>query len=70
MVPRSRHIEVEHQEIDGTRRTTVCEDGVARLAGHEIDLLHGVLCRDRMPLGLQSIPISEYRGTGRQWQYR
>ena len=70
MVPRPRRIEVEHQEIDGTRRITVFEDGVARLAAHEIDHLHGVLCRDRMRPGTEPIPISEYRGTGHQWRYQ
>jgi peptide deformylase len=70
MVPRSRRIEVEHQEIDGTRRITVFEDGVARLAAHEIDHLHGVLCRDRMRPGVEPIPISEYLGTGHQWRYQ
>ena len=39
VVPRSRRIEVEHQEIDGTRRITAFEDGPARLAAHEVDHL-------------------------------
>jgi peptide deformylase len=70
MVPRSRRIEVEHQEIDGTRRITAFEDGPARLAAHEVDHLHGVLCRERMRPGIEPIPVSEYSGTGHQWRYQ
>ena len=70
MVPRARRIEVEHQDIDGRRRITVFEDGLARLAAHEIDHLHGVLCRERMRPGVEPIPVSEYRGTGHQWHYQ
>jgi peptide deformylase len=70
MIPRSRRIEIEHQDIDGTRRITAFEDGPARLAAHEVDHLHGVLCRERMRPGLESIPVSEYHGTGHQWRYQ
>ena len=70
MVPRSRRIEVEHQEIDGTRRITAFEDGPARLAAHEVDHLQGVLCRERMRPGVEPIPVSEYSGTGHQWRYQ
>jgi peptide deformylase len=69
MVPRSRRIEIEHQDIDGTRRITAFEDGPARLAAHEVDHLHGVLCRERMRPGVEPIPVSEYQGTGHQWRY-
>lgn len=69
MVSRSRRIEVEHQEPDGTRRITTFEDGLARLVAHEIDHLHGVLCRDRMRSGIEPISVSDYRGTGHQWRY-
>jgi peptide deformylase len=69
IVPRSRRIEVEHQEIDGTRRITAFEDGLARLAAHEIDHLHGVLCRERMRPGVDPIPVTEYHGTGHRWRY-
>ncbi|MDH6623252.1 peptide deformylase [Streptomyces sp. LBL] len=42
---------------------------MARLVGHEIDHLEGVLYRERMRPGVLPIPVQEYRGTGRQWQY-
>ena len=70
MVPRSRRIEIEHQEVDGTRRITAFEDGVARLLAHEVDHLHGTLCRERMRSGVEPIPVSEYSGTGHQWRYQ
>jgi peptide deformylase len=69
MVPRPRRIEIEHQDIDGTRRITAFEDGPARLAAHEVDHLHGVLCRERMRPGVEPIPVSEYHGTGHRWRY-
>lgn len=69
MVPRSRRIEIEHQDIDGTRRITAFEDGAARLAAHEVDHLHGVLCHERTRPGVEPIPVSEYKGTGHQWRY-
>lgn len=69
MVPRSRGIQVEHQDVDGHRQITIFEDGLARLVAHEVDHLFGVLCRDRMRPGVEPIPVTEYRGTGQQWQY-
>ncbi|GGV07411.1 peptide deformylase [Kitasatospora herbaricolor] len=69
MVPRPRVITVEHQDIDGQRRITIFEDGVARLVAHEIDHLEGVLYTARMRGGAMPIPVSEYRGTGKSWDY-
>jgi len=68
-VPRPLAIHVEHQGIDGTRRITVFERGDARLVGHEVDHLHGMLYTDRMPQGSVLTPVSEYRGTGATWNY-
>jgi peptide deformylase len=48
----------------------VFEQGLARLVGHEVDHLHGVLCKDHLPEGAQPIPVEEYRGTGSAWTYR
>jgi peptide deformylase len=70
MVPRSRGIQVEHQDIDGHRHITIFEDGLARLVAHEVDHLFGVLCKDRMRPGVEPIPVTEYRGTGQQWHYQ
>jgi peptide deformylase len=68
-VPRPLAISVEHQDIDGTERITIFERGLARLVAHEVDHLHGQLYRTRMREGVAPIPVSEYRGTGSQWQY-
>ncbi|NUR01166.1 MAG: helix-turn-helix domain-containing protein [Streptomyces sp.] len=69
MVPRPLRIEVEHQDIDGCRRITVFENGMARLIAHEVDHLFGMLYKARMHPGVTPIPIAEYRGTGQRWQY-
>ena len=70
MVPRPLAIEVEHQDVDGIVHISTFEHGVARLVAHEIDHLHGTLYKSRMRPDLQLIPVSEYKGTGRQWAYR
>lgn len=70
MVPRSRSIEVEHQDVDGHRQITIFEDGLARLVAHEVDHLIGVLCKDRMCPGVEPIPVTEYQGAGQQWHYQ
>ncbi|HEY6423926.1 MAG TPA: peptide deformylase [Pseudonocardiaceae bacterium] len=57
------------QDITGDRRITIFERGVARLVAHEIDHLHGILCRDHLRPGVQPIPVEQYRGTGTGWQY-
>ena len=67
MVPRPLEIEVEHQTVDGETRITTFDHGTARLIAHEVDYLYGVLYRARP--GVEPIPVSEYRGTGRQWSY-
>lgn len=62
-------LHVEHQDVDGTRRITVFEHGLARLVAHEVDHLHGILYTDRMAPGVDPIPVAEYRGTGSTWRY-
>jgi peptide deformylase len=69
MVPRPLTLHVEHQDIDGQRRITIFDRGTARLAGHEIDHLYGVLYTDRMPPGRSTIPVGEYRHGGQRWGY-
>lgn len=67
-VPRSNAVEVEHQEIDGTRRITAYEGPVARLVAHEVDHLYGTLYTDRMAPGESPIPVSQYTGSGKPWR--
>ncbi|UNZ20600.1 peptide deformylase [Streptomyces sp. 891-h] len=69
MVPRPLSISIEHTGIDGQKRITIFERGVARLVAHEVDHLHGMLYRSRMRPGVDPIPVSEYRGTGNRWSY-
>ncbi|MBB4984995.1 peptide deformylase [Streptomyces nymphaeiformis] len=69
MVPRPMSISVEHTDIDGQQRITIFERGHARLVAHEVDHLHGQLYRSKMRPGVEPIPVSEYRGTGKTWQY-
>lgn len=69
MVPRPLAIEVEHQDTDGTLRITAFEKGEARLVHHEIDHLYGKLYRSRMRAGVEPVPVSQYKGTGQQWNY-
>ena len=66
MVPRPPEIEVEHQTVDDETRITTFDLGTARLVAHEVDHLYGVLYRARMRPGVKPIPVSEYKGTGRQ----
>ncbi|MEU6990344.1 peptide deformylase [Streptomyces sp. NPDC046465] len=68
-VPRPLAVSVEHTDIDGTERITIFERGLARLVAHEVDHLHGQLYRSRMRDGVEPIPVSEYRGTGKTWSY-
>lgn len=68
-VPRTRIIHVEHTTIDGEKKITIFERGLARLVAHEIDHLHGHLYIDRMRPDTQPISIEQYRGTGTNWTY-
>lgn len=69
MVPRPLTIEVEHQDTDGSLRITAFDKGEARLVHHEIDHLYGRLYRSRMRDGVEPVPVSQYMGTGQQWNY-
>lgn len=69
MVPRPLAIEVEHQDTDGSLRITAFEKGEARLVHHEIDHLYGRLYGSRMRPGIKPVPVSQYKGTGQQWNY-
>ncbi len=69
MVPRPLAIQVEHQDTDGRRGITIYERGIARLVAHEIDHLDGKLYTTRMRPGVEPIPVTEYRGTGKAWTY-
>jgi peptide deformylase len=62
-------IAVAHVGIDGSPVLTRYERGMARLVLHEIDHLSGTLYVDRMRPGTRLIPLSEYRGHGRDWRY-
>jgi peptide deformylase len=69
LVPRPLVIHVEHQDITGEWRITIFERGTARLVAHEVDHLHGILCRDHLRDGVQPVPVEQYRGTGASWHY-
>ncbi|WP_131769179.1 peptide deformylase [Candidatus Protofrankia californiensis] len=69
LVPRPLTLHVEHADIDGTRRITVFEKGLARLVAHEIDHLDGHLYTDKMRPGVTPIPVEQYRGVGSAWTY-
>ncbi|MFD1147966.1 peptide deformylase [Saccharothrix hoggarensis] len=69
LVPRPLVVHVEHTDLTGEKRITIFDRGVARLVAHEVDHLHGVLCRDHLPEGSAPIPVEQYRGTGQSWDY-
>lgn len=68
-VPRPLAIEVEHQTVEGTRLITTFERNLARLIGHEVDHLNGMLYTDRMPSHTRPIPVSEYHKSDQAWKY-
>ncbi|MGH3822777.1 MAG: peptide deformylase [Pseudonocardiaceae bacterium] len=69
LVPRPLVIHVEHQDITGDQCITIFERGIARLVAHEVDHLHGILCRDYLREGVQPVPVGQYRDTGTIWRY-
>ncbi|MFF1484563.1 peptide deformylase [Streptomyces sp. NPDC058319] len=69
LVPRPLKITVETTSLSGETVTTVYERGLARLIHHEIDHLDGLLYTARMQIGVEPIPVEEYRQTGRAWTY-
>lgn len=58
-------LHVEQQDVDGTVRLVSYDGAVAGLVGHEVDHLYGQLYRERMPAGVEPIPVAEYRRGGR-----
>jgi len=68
-VRRPLSIEVEHQDVDDTRRITVFARGVARLVAHEIDHLRGTLYKDIILDHSTLVPVESYGGTGASWLY-
>jgi peptide deformylase len=69
LVPRARHLEVEHHLPDGRQVVSVFTDGVARLVAHEIDHLDGWLYRDRMRPDAALVPVDRYAQAGIGWSY-
>lgn len=70
LVPRPRHIEVEHTHPDGRHVVAALDNGLARLTAHEVDHLNGHLYTDRMRDGVTPIPVEEYGGAGQPWGYK
>ncbi|MBT2527429.1 peptide deformylase [Streptomyces sp. ISL-99] len=72
-VPRPLRITVETVTPDGRAATAVYERGEARLIGHEIDHVDGLVLLNRMRPGVKPVPVEEYRtmaeATGRGWSY-
>jgi peptide deformylase len=66
-VRRPLRIDVEHTALDGDTRITTFEHAAARLWAHEIDHLDGKLYTDRMPAGVDPVPLEHYDGTGSSW---
>lgn len=69
LVPRPLHIEIACTRPDGQRYVLALDNGMARLAAHEIDHLEGKTYVSRMRDGVSPIPVAEYRGTGHAWTY-
>jgi peptide deformylase len=69
LVPRPLHLEVACTHPDGQQYILAVDNGLARLAAHEIDHLNGRLYTTRMRDGITPIPVAEYRGTGHSWAY-
>jgi peptide deformylase len=68
-VQRPLRIDVEHTDLDGNTHITSLEHAAARLWAHEIDHLQGTLYSDRMPPGVNPVPVERYHGTGTSWSY-
>lgn len=69
LVPRPLWLDVEHASLSGQRVVTRFSRALARLVGHEVDHLHGLLYTDRMRPGVAPIGVDEYRDTGSGWRY-
>jgi len=69
LVRRPREIEVRHDLPNGESMSSHFQDAVARLVAHEIDHLEGRLYVDRMVTGVPLVPLADYSGSDRPWQY-
>ncbi|MFJ6101848.1 peptide deformylase [Streptomyces sp. NPDC092359] len=67
LVPRPLRITVETTSMEGEMEPIVYERGLARLIHHEVDHLAGLLYTARMRADTASIPVEQYRQTGRAW---
>ena len=63
IVERPSFVEVEHQDLDGSRRITQFGPSMARSVMHEIDHLNKVLFDEVRVPGTRLIPVEEYRST-------
>jgi peptide deformylase len=65
MVRRPVSVTVRHDRLDGGPLTTVFTGALARSVQHEIDHLDGKMYtdEDRMPAGMNPIPMTEYHAT-------
>jgi peptide deformylase len=68
-VRRPLRIDVEHTDLDGITHITRFQRAAARLWAHEIDHLQDKLYTDRMPPGVNPVPVECYHGTGTSWRY-
>jgi peptide deformylase len=58
---------VEHLRYDGGRVVSTFEKSLARLVGHEVDHLSGLLYVDRMADDAPLTPLAEYAAGS--WNY-
>jgi peptide deformylase len=68
-VPRPLAIRVQLTTLDGQPVEHTYDRSLARLILHEIDHLHGTLARDLVPQSARVMPLAEYEGGTRQWEY-
>lgn len=68
-VPRPLAIRVQLTTLKDERTEQPYKRALARLVLHEIDHLHGRLARDLIRPGARLVPLADYRGGTREWQY-
>ncbi len=69
LVSRALCMRVRCATWDGEDQLMTLKQGVARLAAHEIDHLHGTLYLDRLSPATAPVPLTEYDGSGEAWRY-
>ncbi|MFR9752426.1 hypothetical protein ACL02S_15515 [Nocardia sp. 004] len=57
--------DLPHEADDARQIVAELQSAMPRVTGH----LAGLLYRSRMLPGTQPIPVTQYRGTGQQWNY-